>query len=304
VRVALLAVLLVACQKPTLLGGEHGIDHVGVVVKDLAEARRTFHDQLGFGAMEAGHVANGIDNINYYFEDSTYLETLTGGSYASRPEGAAFAALSVASAQKTAAFLEQRGIRMGAPIPGGIRTARETAHWETLFFASSPLQADPIFFIAYAQPARSQHLEKLQAAVKSGKVYKHPNGALGVKGAWLAVQDLDAAVKAFESVGLPARDAFSEPRLGGVGRAIEAGQGKILLIAPAAPDGAVARFLEARHGPGLMGLSIEVSSLGLAQQFVSRATSKPAAPASGALGQSVWVDPSIAHGAWLELFQR
>jgi len=292
-------------SQPTLFGGERGLDHVGIVVNDLAEAQRTFHDRLGFGAMEAGKVANGIENVNYYFEDSTYLETLRGGSFAGRPEGAAFAALSVASAAQTAAFLAARGIRTGAPIAGSIKTARASDdHWQTMFFEGSPLPRDPVFFIEYAQPARRDTLDKLRSAVQAGRVYKHPNGALGVKAVWLAVPDLAAAVKSFEAAGLAAGAEFAERRLGAAGCAIDAGEGKILLVAPAAADGAVAEFLSRRGGPGLLGVSIEVSLLGLAQRFAVGATGKPALPAPGALGQSVFIEPAVAHGAWLEFVQR
>jgi hypothetical protein len=308
----LLLLTLMACTKaPSMLGGEHGLDHVGIAVHDLDAAKAIFHDGLGFGAMVPGKLANGIENINYYFEDSTYLETLTAydpqkatqvAGFLQHGEGTIFAALSIASPEGTRAFFSKRGIKLGKPIPGGIKT--EASSWSTLFFEGSPLPGNPFFFIAYSQPARDDNLSKLQAAVKSGKVYKHPNGALGIKAAWLAVPDLDAAVKQFEAAGMPAGAAFTESRLGGIGRVIEAGQGKILLIAPAASDSAVSSFLQQRGGPGLIGLSIEVSLLGVAQKFAARAAGKKMPASAGALGQSIWIEPSVTHGAWLELFQR
>jgi catechol 2,3-dioxygenase-like lactoylglutathione lyase family enzyme len=290
---------------------ERGLDHVGIAVKDLDAARATFHDGLGFGGMESGRLPNGIQNINYYFEDSTYLETLTAwdaqkagwlADFVAKHEGESFAVLSVSSAQQTKEFLDGRGTKTGAPIEGSIQTARSNGgHWQTLFFDHSPLPADPIFFIAYPPEVRAKNLAKLAEAVRSGKIYKHPNGALGVKAAWLAVSDLDAAVKSFEAIGMPADAAISEPRLGAKGRTIDAGQGKIFLVTPSTPDGEVAKLLKERGGPGLMGLSIEVSILGVAQGFVARFTSKPALTGAGVLGQSVWV---FAHGSWLELFQQ
>ena len=312
-KAALLLTLLACTNAPTLLGGEHGLDHVGLAVTDLAAARKTFHDDLGFGAVVPGKLPNGIENVNYYFEDSTYLETLTAydsakarqvAEFTARGEGVIFTALSIASPEGTAAYLTKHGIKTGKPIPGSIKTEHEESSWKTLFFEGSPLPGNPFFFIAYSQPARDQNQGKLQAAVKSGKVYKHPNGALGIKAAWLAVPDLEAAIKQFEAAGMPAGAAFSEPRLGGMGRAIEAGQGKLMLIAPAASDSPVSLFLEKRGGPGLIGLSIEVSLLGVAQRFAARATGKKMPAAAGALGQSIWLEPSVAHGAWLELFQR
>ena len=64
----------------SLFAGERGLDHVGIAVKDLTAARQTFNGALGFGGFEEGRLPNGIANLNYYFEDSTYLETLNAWS--------------------------------------------------------------------------------------------------------------------------------------------------------------------------------------------------------------------------------
>jgi hypothetical protein len=159
------------------------------------------------------------------------------------------------------------------------------------------------FFIAYAQPQRDRDLEKLETARRSGKIFKHPNTALGIKGVWLAVPDLDAALKELTPVGLASVARFEEPRLGAVGAILEAGQGKLLVVAPATGDGAVAELLRRRGGAGLLGVSIEVAQLSVARGFVMRAVGAPVPTARGALGASVLVPPSTAHGAWLELFQ-
>lgn len=298
----------------TLLGGERGLDHVGVGVRDLAAARRTL-EALGFGAAEEGKLPNGIANLNAYFEDSTYLELLTAwdaekarwlADFTAAREGTVFLSLAVRSTEATSAFLARRGIKTGAPIPGRIQTARDPdarERWRTMFFEGAPLPASPLFFIAYAQPERAETLRKLEEARRSGRIYRHPNGALGVKGAWLAVPDLEAAARSFEAVGLPAGRAFEEPRLGARGRVVAAGEGSILLVAPASPQGAVASLLRERGGPALLGLSVEVARLGVAQRFAARATGQAAPPGRGALGTSAWVPPAAAHGAWLELFE-
>lgn len=302
----------------SLLGGERGLDHVGIGVKDLAAARRTFHDVLGFGAAEAGRLPNGIENVNYYFEDSTYLETLTAwdpqkarwlAQFTAVREGPVFLALAIASTDGTTAFLAGRGIRTGAPVPGSIQTARSAAgeppsRWSTMFFDGPVLPANPLFFIAYGQPQRDEMLGKLAQARRTGRIYRHPNGALGVKAVWLAVPELAAAAASFTRAGLPPGRAFEEPRLGARGLVIEAGEGRILLLAPATADGAVATQLRERGGPSLLGVSIEVSRLGVVQGLVARATGQPAPAQAGVLGSSVLVPPAMAHGAWLEFFER
>jgi hypothetical protein len=320
--VAVMIIAATACSKTprisaeTLLGGERGLDHVGLAVQDLAAARKTFHDTLGFGAMIPGRLPNGIQNENYYFEDSTYLETLTAwdsqkakwlADFTAVREGPVFLALAIGSTDATAAFLAGRGVKTGAPISGTIQTAGDTGSpkelWRTMFFDGAPLPGSPLFFIAYGQPKRGEDLRKLDEARASGHIYRHPNTAVGVKAAWLAVPDLALAVKAFDDVGMKALGAFEEPRLGARGRIIEAGQGRILLVTPTTPDGAVATLLKERGKASLLGFSIEVRRLSAVQRLVLAATGQPVASQSGALGMSVFVGPTMAHGAWMEFFE-
>jgi len=299
-----------------LLGSERGLDHVGIAVRDLEAARETFQQRLGFGVLEDGKLPNGIQNTNYYFEDSTYLETLNAWDpdkvrwlveFLGRGEGVAFAALSTSSVDRTVAFLEGRGIKTSAPISGTIQTASDQGpvgeRWKTLYFTGSPLPSNPLFFIAYAQPQRQIDLRKFEDARKNGNIIKHPNTAVGLKGVWLAVPELAPAVQAFARVGLDSLGSFNEPRLGATGEIIAAGAGKILLAAPTSSTGAIADELRRRGGPGLFGVSIEVTHLPVAEGFVARASVAPVASARGVLGISVWVPPAIAHGAWLEFFQ-
>ena len=51
----------------TLLGGEVGIDHVGIAVRDLAAATRVYTEVLGFGLPQHGKLPTGIQNTNFFF---------------------------------------------------------------------------------------------------------------------------------------------------------------------------------------------------------------------------------------------
>ncbi|MBS2025729.1 MAG: VOC family protein [Deltaproteobacteria bacterium] len=302
-----------------LFMGELGLDHVGIAVKRLAAARSTFHEDLGFGALEDGKLPNGIQNTNYYFEDGTYLETLDAWDSNKQPalaaftqehEGGYFAVLSIASAAATKAAIEARGVKMGTPIEGTIQTKATLAtpgaapRWQTLFFADHPWPESPLYFIEYAQPARGDMLKKLEAARSSGRIYHHPNSAVGIKAVWLAVPALDAAVSELERAGFSLGAAVSDPRLQAHGRLVGAGQGKLLLLTPDAQTGPVADELRARPQTHVFGLSIETRRVDHCAKFAQRAVGHPVPITQGLFGDSVLVPPQTAHGAWLELFQR
>ena len=99
--------LRIPAPKPgPLLGGELGLDHVAGAVRDLEVAQMTYR-KLGFTSPSPGRLPNGIQNINYYFVDTTYLETMSAwdakkagwlASFTRKHEGAYFLALCIRSA--------------------------------------------------------------------------------------------------------------------------------------------------------------------------------------------------------------
>lgn len=299
---------------PSLLGGERGVDHVGLAVTDLRAAARTFQQRLGFERPIPGHLPNGIDNVNFYFEDATYLELLTCYDRQKADwlawfldrytEGGNFVVLSVASAADTAAFLRGRGVPTEAPSAGSIEIqgGRPGGTWRTLFFQRSPLPGSPLYFIEYPRDARADFLRKLEDREVRRLSFRHRNTAVGIRAVWLAVRDLEGAAAAYAAIGLERGPAVSVERLGARGVAFRAGLGQLLLLSPTAADGPVAAFL-GRRGPGVLGMSIEVRDLAAAQRAVSEGTGRTLAAYAGPLGRSILVEPQDAHGAYLELFQ-
>ena len=132
---------------------------------------------------------------------------------------------------------------------------------------------------------------------------QHANTAKGIKSVWIAVTDLKAATKAYESVGLPVGEKRRLPQLGAIGSEIKAGQGVILLLQPTSHSGKVAKFLEDR-GEGIMGISIEVSRLMTARKLLQMNTKRKFTPYGGPYGMSVLIPAQITHGVWVEMFQR
>ena len=91
--------------------------------------------------------------------------------------------------------------------------------------------------------------------------------------------------------------------VGAEGREIETGRGKIVLLQPKSKGGRAASFL-AEHGEGIMGLSVEVSSLRTARTLLEKNTNRKFSTYAGAYGDSILVPAEIAHGVWIEMFQK
>jgi catechol 2,3-dioxygenase-like lactoylglutathione lyase family enzyme len=301
----------------SLLGGERGLDHVGVAVKDLDAATHAYHDILGFDRPTEGKLPNGLRNVNYYFADSTYLETLTYwdrgkaewlASFTDKHEGGLFAVLAATSPEETSAFLAARGIKVSAPFSGTLQTAGEdampTEKWKTFFLPDGTLPGDTkfLYFIAYARGPRETFLAQLKEPRARVKFF-HKNTALGLSAVWFAVADLDAATKAYESIGLPRTRAFDDPTLGARGQVLRAGDGDIRLLAPTG-DGVVATFLRDRGGPGLLGVTLAAGNVDTAAKLISERAGVDLPTYQGLLGKSIRVGPELAQGAWIEFSQR
>lgn len=303
-----------ARRRDSLLGGERGLDHVGIALADLDAARKAFVD-LGFSNPQDGVLPNGIKNVNFYFSDGTYLELLTFYDRHKAPDiarfveryqaGPMFAVLAVASAEDTAAFLRARGFSVGAPRPGHIDPAgagnkekQPRPMWHTLMFERPALPGEPLFFIAYDRAVRSELFRKLEDE-SARRAFAHANTVEGLRAIWIAVKDLEAARSAYLNAGLEAGEAFALPQLSARGVELGAGQGSVLLLSPQEGRGPVAEFL-ARRGEGILGLSLRVARLPRARTVVERGAGIKVMAYSGFFGPSLLLTPDRAAGAWLE----
>ncbi len=300
----------------TLLGGERGLDHVGIAVRDLDEATKTYVDVLGFSRPQPGKLPNGIRNVNYYFGDATYLETLTYwdrekagwlAAFTEKHSGGVFAVLSAYSADATRSYLSARGITLGAVYPGTIETADEDAmpdeKWKTFFLPTGFLPGDPLYFISYSRAGREDYLAKL-AEPQNRRKLSHRNTALGVRAVWIAVANLGAATSMYESIGLARGRAFVDEALGVDGQIVAAGRGEIWLIAPRRGDGGAASFLAERGGPGIIGVTLQAGSVTRAAEVIGERTGRSFSTYQGVRGTSIRVPPELTEGVWLELSER
>ena len=295
-------------QTASVLGTGRGIDHVGIAVRDLEGAVRAYRDVLGFTVIPGGSFPGGIRNSAVRF-GSNYLELITVdpsqsarnkdasdlASFLEKSEGAYFLGLHVSSAKQTADFLRARGFDVTEPegsstTPEGSKEVQSNL-WQTVGFRKPVVPADAIFFIQYAdRPPKRPPQE-------------HTNTASGIRSVWMAVKDIPAATKAYESVGLRAGPKLQMPQMGATGRVIAAGQGVIVLLQAADTNGTLASYL-LRCGEGIIGFSIEVRDLKTARALLQATTKQEFTPYPVSDGEAILIAPNFTHGVWIELFQR
>ncbi len=293
-----------------VLGDGWGIDHVAIVVRNLEAAEELYRSQLGFTVSPGGSFPHfgSVRNSIIGFGQS-YLEVITVdpataiglgealAGFLSQTEGALMLGLHVSSTQHTADFLRERGFEIAGPVGGTITLDGEAEtppeRWRYVGFAQPILPADPVFFLEY------DSTEGIALPVPPAQ---HANTAQRLATVWMAVSDLDAAAAAYELIGLPAGREIRHEHLGAVGREVPAGSGAIWLLEATDVQGAVASFL-ARRGEGVIGIGIEVGSLDRATTSLAGNIQQQITPYAGIYGRSILLNPELACGTWIELFQ-
>ena len=300
-----------------LLGGERGLDHIGVVVDDLAAARAAY-TKLGFSNPQPGRLPNGIKNVNFYFGDSTYLELLTTyddkkaagvASFARKHKrGAMFFVLVARSFQRTAAFLRRAGVPVGRPFPGRIKSPGFSGNrtmWHTYFFADpKPLPQDPFFFITYRPSLRAYLLRKLRDPKIRAKSFTHANGAVGLLATYLVTTNLAKTSATYRKIGLAKQRPASLTSFEARAQRVVAGAGELVLLQPMKEGkGRTAAFVKRRGDGAIIGLTIAVEDLAKAKAIVDEALGRKTKVETGLFGKSIWIPPKDAFGTWLELTQ-
>src|ERR1051326_887784 len=304
-------------SKLAILGNGQGIDHIGIVVRDLETAKNTYRN-LGFTVFAGGIEQLGTPrpewrNSPIYLE-SGILELLTSldrtktfgsmlANFLEKHEGALFLGLEASPLDEAAKFLRSRGYNVQGPKSGTMNDDPEQTDksprwgsWRLAGFETGPIPAahlptkstDAIFFIQYDP---------------SG-VTVHANTAKKLSSVWMAVKDLQASVREYKSMGLPTSRKLVVTQLGAQGQEIVAGQGSILLLQPEKSDGKVASFLAGRGAEGIMGVSLEVANLQTTRSLLEANTRRQFAPYAGPFGKSILIPPEFTHGVWMEFFQE
>jgi catechol 2,3-dioxygenase-like lactoylglutathione lyase family enzyme len=298
----------------TLIGQGWGVDHVGVGVRDLAQAQHHY-EQLGFKVGTGGHFPDGVSNSIVGFQNNSYLELLSvsGDSQSSasdiadfvkKHEGAMFLGIEVSSAKAAADYLKSRNFDVSGPDPGSIMTEGETKPPLPMWYSVSPADKPaaekkaitiPIFWIEYVSPERR---EKRRA---EGSM-NHPNTAIGIHAVWFAVHEAEAQLRTLRDAGLESRESREAKFLAGHGEEVKAGQGVLLLLESSDKTGLLTKYLS-DHDEGIIGLSIEVADLGKARQLAESGTGRKLKTYKGFYGTSFLLPPEVTHGVWMEVFQ-
>lgn len=301
-------------RQSSALGDGRGIDHIAIATKDLEGATGQYYQTLGFAAPQRTTLPNGVENGIIWFADGTYLELFTfydrekAGFLAAvvgEKEGGIFYALDISSAEETIAYLREKGFEVTEPIGGTTAVEGMTEAppelWRYVMFMKPITAANEFFLIEY-------HREALMALSQKYPEFSpptsavHANTAKSLKSVWVAVNDLDAAIQAYSSLGLALGEKVIVPQINAAGVAVEAAESVILLLEPVDAVGVTAAFL-AQRGPGLIGMSVEVGNLQTAEKLIEANTGQHFESYGGVFGESVLVAAELTNGIWLELFQ-
>lgn len=308
---------LQAVRVSPVLGSGHGLDHVGIAVRNLTEAEQLFREKLGFtvggeGKHPGGTANAGVDlrNNNQYIELISIYDRQKAEAhdpdfvrFLDRDEGALFLGLETSSASAAANYLRSQGLDVKGPsggswTPQGFKE-QFPEQWATVRFNRAAVPGNTIFFIEYHEAVWKQLERRYPELKPDPRDAIHANGALGIQAVWMAVKDLEAATAAYERVGLPAVRAVDVSFLGAKAREIRAGVGSILLAAPSAPAGAAAIFIRQR-GEGVMGFTLRVRDLMKTRSVLAERTHTELPVYTGVYGRSILVPGQLAKGAWIE----
>lgn len=318
-------------ESSALLGTGKGIDHVIIAVRNLGDAANLYRHTLGFTVTTGGTFSNGFANDVIRFANHTYLELFTvrdrekarktppGAAtmqFLKKHQGAIMLGLDVSSASDTAAYLRGRGFEVAGPIggtytPAGVKVTPPEL-WKQVVFRQLAVPGLPIFFIEYNRKAMAELARGVPRLNATAENSTPANDATALYSVWVAVKSLQNAAKAYESVGFTAGPSLELKGIGARGQEIEAGAGKILLVAPQSANGAAARFERSREsfplaremGESVMGVSIEVKSLAVTRALLEARTHRKFATYAGPYGESLLVPARLTRGVWMEFFQK
>ena len=175
--------------------------------------------------------------------------------------------------------------------PDGPSGPREPVvnQWRFMFLEDNSIPGVP-FFVEYNFPPNSRRAAP-----------EHPNGATRISSVWILVNNLAAARAAYRRAHFAEKESVTLPHLGAEGILLDAGEGEILLLAPHSTS-PLAMQLQ-RRGDHVVGMSIEVSNLGAAEQLIEERLEQDLARHQGRFGTSFLVPSLEPLGVLLEFHE-
>jgi catechol 2,3-dioxygenase-like lactoylglutathione lyase family enzyme len=305
-----------------LIGEGHGLDHVIIIVENLARASQDFREKLGFTLEAGSRFPSGVENriiglveheyvelIALYNRQSGHADVAEIERFLSKGEGAGGAGIRVSSAEETAAHLRQNGFQVEGPKAGsttypGIEEVPPVLWRFVQLKTGKQFLDDPFFFVEYVEGAYRDFQSRHPELPAPGSRPNHPNSALGGLHAWLATTDLEETATAYEAIGFPRIRGVKFDGLMADAVELRVGAGSFVILGSASSGGPVEEFLKRRSASyGLMGLSLGVRSLETALEGMHPGVASRVEPGVGLFGKGILVPPDSAHGVWLELFE-
>lgn len=250
------------------------IDHVILGVTDLDGAARDYAETLGFAVSPGGaHSHLGTQN-RLVVLDPEYIELIARlpghAQTVDSPISAMFVrapgplgfALASDDVEGDVAAMRARGVPVAEPAPGRLEGPGGMSRgWHMAAIdGDAGLGVEPwrLPFVIQHDSAGEERLDRL--AQPEGR-RAHPNGATRLNHVTVAVRDLGAGLRAYAlAFGLEPDEEGEDAMLGARTVRLPLPQGAVVLAAPVADDGPLARGLAA-HGEGLYGVTLAVADL-------------------------------------------
>jgi catechol 2,3-dioxygenase-like lactoylglutathione lyase family enzyme len=246
------------------------IDHVMICVPDLEAGMQTYR-RLGFDVHYGGvHPGRGTENAIAFFEDD-YLELMSvqrgeeaqAGAelreFLARGGGLRYLAVQSDDLPRDVTAMRQRGVDVADPADGGRRTPTgQELRWRVARLGpGNPL---PIFFIQHLTPLAERRPQGPHAG-------QHPNGALRLERAYIAVPDVAKAAETYARVlGVPVPHAERGTVIKATMVVFNLGPTGLTVAEPADP-GPAAEALATR-GPGPFQVLFRTRSMDAAERWM------------------------------------
>jgi hypothetical protein len=296
-------------HRHALIGNTIGLDHVLLWAGDQPKAQATL-ERLGFTlSPKAGSYGAGISNKLIRFENRSFIEFL----WLSDPvkaereapdeyrfvrsyNGSNAFGVQVEDADDTYKALTAAGLKPDDPggeawDPDGPTGPQKpmVAQWRFMFLKGDDFPGNP-FFVEY----------NLADGARSAPPI-HGNGARKLSSVWIVTSDAQAAEAAYDRAAFTRRALVTLPRLRAKGVALGAGAGDVLLLQPT--GGGVLKQRLAKRGPHVVGMSVQVADLGVAQRLLEDRFGVKLNRFRGRFGQSLIAPTTDALGLLIELHE-
>lgn len=320
-------------EQTSIIGQGWGLDHFQIAVASYDQVREVFATKLGFTVPEASKFpAQGAANAILSLEPA-YIEFLW---FYDRPKvpfgtgrldravssggGPFHYNLDVSPAEGAATLLLAAGAKARTAPGQNVRHpdgSEEPGLWTTIIvdpgqtrvLAHAPGGSE-VGLIEYRNnvaAARQQNRERLPHGVQPDPRRLpgewHANTARRLHSVWVAVENVDAAVKQSGRFGLAAvGPERNDAALGARGREVLCGSGTIIFWEPSKSDGVVAALLS-KKGPGPFGISVDVADLKRAHDLVEQGVGTKLPIVKNGDRQSFVVPGALAANTWVEFAQ-